>query len=268
MSKNSDKRKFFGCLFWLAALIGFNIVSNLYQNTSLPSIERTDYYSVSEDSLEIKRCWKEYYGKWYCLSYVTDTNRIYASEYFRENDVKPSWSPQSEDYWSSIYSQIYVHERVELDFIMDSLRQMKLDHNLTYYQFLNSIITLVQDIPYCWVLRDRKCKEVAVNGRECIEGVEFGLFSPVEFLTQLHGDCDTRTLTLYTLLKNFGFDVVIFNSDQYLHSMLGINTMATGDYKKIGTKKYYFVETTGIGWEPGVLPSEMSNKNNWYLAQK
>ncbi len=50
-----------------------------------------------------------------------------------------------------------------------------------------------------------------------------GVYAPVEFVSNLRADCDTRTVMIYTLLSRFNYDVAILNSEKYRHSVLGLN---------------------------------------------
>ena len=94
----------------------------------------------------------------------------------------------------------------------------------------------------------------------------YGLYSPSEFIWQLKGDCDTRTVLLYSMLQNMGFDAVIFISSQYAHSMLGVDVPSSGDYLRHKGVNYYFWETTSKGWVPGALPPDMQQLAYWEVA--
>ena len=82
----------------------------------------------------------------------------------------------------------------------------------------------------------------------------------------LKGDCDTRTLFLYGLLKHEGYDVVIFGSEKYRHSILGIDLpILAPNYKWVNGTKYYLWETTNTGFEAGYIPATISNTSYWNL---
>ena len=124
------------------------------------------------------------------------------------------------------------------------------------------IVAFVQDIPYQYVLSDGCQNKVG----ECNPYVSWGIYSPVEFMHHLKGDCDTRTVLLYTLLKNFGFDPLIINSKEYRHSMLALDLPSAGDDFLYKGRRYAYWETTNIGWMPGMLPPEMNNEAYWAVA--
>jgi hypothetical protein len=112
--------------------------------------------------------------------------------------------------------------------LMDSIR---LTHRLDSVGFAKTVVSFVQDIPYALVL-DRGCNPdlyrdafirsyLQSANADCSGFQRFGINTPVEFMGTLKGDCDTRTLFLYTLLDHYGYDVAILSSEVYSHSLLG-----------------------------------------------
>ena len=67
-------------------------------------------------------------------------------------------------------------------------------------------------------------------------------------------------------LKRYNYDVVILDSEHYLHSMIGLNIPSSGRYKYHQGKRYYTWETTSNGWRLGLLPPNSSNINYWQVA--
>lgn len=88
----------------------------------------------------------------------------------------------------------------------------------------------------------------------------------MEFLHTLKGDCDTRTVLLYGLLKGLGYSPKIANSEFYLHSMLLLDIPSRGEYLVENGKRYYFWETTAAGWQSGQLPPRFSQKKHWEIV--
>ena len=151
------------------------------------------------------------------------------------------------DTWTEFYYGIYKHDKDKLDGIHDMFIKIHDQYSsLTYKQFADIVVSFVQSIEYA----------VPEN--------EGGLFAPVEFMSKYYGDCDTRTLFLYAILKEWGFDVVILGSDFYKHSMLGVNLPYKGGaYKTYLGKRYYFWETTAENFNLGNLSSEFSDTRYW-----
>ncbi len=129
--------------------------------------------------------------------------------------------------------------------------------------FATMVVAFVQDIPYEYVIQE-EC--TGSETAPCNGNVMLGLYSPVEFLGKMHGDCDTRTVVLYTLLRNFGYEPLIINSNEYLHSMLALDVASSGDDFEYKGKKYAYWETTNVGWLAGMLPPDMNNKDYWSVA--
>jgi hypothetical protein len=156
------------------------------------------------------------------------------------------------------------------------LQKIKIDNNLNRNRFAEVVVSLIQSIPYSYNI-DGNCngddlpsayKNDIISGIPCISNVRHDILTPLEFFYFKKGDCDSRTVLIYTILKRFGYDVAILNSDLYSHSMIGINIPAYGKYKLINGKKYYFWETTAKGFTLGVLPPDSWNISKWYLALK
>jgi hypothetical protein len=259
----------FVVLFWLM---------NLWRNTTVIPIEESTDQTVQEiceefiqdDSLEmadpgriIQRSWASYhYTDNYCARYSAKHHILYESASFRESLQIP-YDGQYVKFWGALYYELSQHASAQLSFLQDSLIQLARTKNLDRTDFASFVVSFVQDIPYEFVMH------TPCTGNEqkpCNGNVLYGIFSPVEFLYQLKGDCDTRTVLLFTLLENLGYDAVIFISREYEHSMLGIDLPAVGDYITFNGTNYYFWETTNVGWMPGIIPPEMNNTKYWKVA--
>jgi hypothetical protein len=165
-----------------------------------------------------------------------------------------------------LYYDLYQHDKDKLSKLIDTLEQIQVASQLDRTDFANVVVSFVQDIPYSYVLDDEKCEQQEVLYENCIENELFGILSPVEFLHTLSGDCDTRTVLLYTLFKNFNYNPKIAISQAYAHSVLLLDIAASGDHIIHKGQKYFFWETTSTGWEAGILPPDANNVNNWSIA--
>lgn len=206
------------------------------------------------------RSWDEYYASTsFCSNYFAQFQDAQASENARNELTVESWFDDV-DYWRQVYFQLYMNDRDRLQSLQDSLKQVGLQRGLDREEFARMVVALVQDIPYQYVLPD------TCSGNEaspCNGEVSYGLYSPAEFVYSMRGDCDTRTVLLFTLLKNFGYEPLIINSSEYLHSMLALDIPSSGDDFEYKGKKYAYWETTNTGWLPGMLPPDMNNKDYW-----
>lgn len=177
----------------------------------------------------------------------------------RENKEKISFNS-----FNRLYNDLNNYDVDRMELIFKSLQMIKNDNNLNQNRFAEVVVSLIQSIPYSLNIPG-ECNEKDIP---CISNVKYDILTPLEFFYYKKGDCDSRTLLIYTILKKFGYDVVILNSDLYGHSMIGINIAVYGKYKLINQKKYYFWETTNKGWNVGVLPPESNDISKWYLALK
>lgn len=178
---------------------------------------------------------------------------------------------------SQVYQSVYNNDRKGLKSFYTMLDSVKTANKLNKKQFAELIVSLVQEQQYTIVI-DADCsnpsiksnqaiRELLNHGFECESYHSFGLKTPLEFSKDLKGDCDTRTVLLYTILKHFDYKVAIINSDYYKHSMLGVNLPnINGSYKLHRGIKYYFWETTAKGPRLGLLPREFKNTHYWNVV--
>ena len=236
------------------------------ENVALETIEECDEISL-EDSIQSRvingRSWMEYMNNaGFCSSYNVTYQEFDDASWSRNNMSVASWI-DDQDYWRQVYGKLYLDNKDHLLSLQDSLLGIKAQQNLDREAFARVVVAFVQDIPYEYVLNE-EC-----SGSEtapCNGGVLFGIYSPVEFLGRMHGDCDTRTVLLYTLLRNLGYEPLIINSNEYLHSMLALDVPSSGDDFEYKGKRYAYWETTNVGWLAGMLPPDMNNKDYWSVA--
>lgn len=207
------------------------------------------------------RSWNKYtYDSLYCLAYSVRSSEIESASFFR-NQLS-SRERIYENYWRAIYYELYEHDKDLISFLQDSLQQLAAKDHLSKFQFANLIVSFVQDIPYNYVVPG-PCDR---SDHPCRGNEKFGILSPVEFLFSLSGDCDTRSVLLYSMLRHFGFSPLIMISNEYRHAMIAIDLPASGDYIVHKGRKFYFWETTNTGWLPGMLPPDVNNIAYWKIT--
>lgn len=177
------------------------------------------------------------------------------------------------------YGPLYKHDKVLLK---DLIRQMKDEinsENLDYLEAIEYVCSSIQDIPYTLVTPERDgcpCEEpfgdfspycrVQSDGRGCCEGViPFGVYAPFEFVYDERGDCDTRALLAFTILKEMGFDVAVMVSNSKHHSVLGVAKIGGSSHsygRNAFGKKYFLWELTSQNWRFGMDVSG----NDWTAA--
>jgi len=222
-----------------------------------------DEYDTTQTIHRHNRSWLEYYNSRNYLVEYAVTSAQEEESYNDRNGFSVDHWETDEEFWQKVYFNLYNNNKSRLTFIQDSLQSIRDSLQLGQEDFARMVVSFVQDIPYNYILPD-SC--TGHDDHPCVPNVKYGILSPVEFLNTLQGDCDTRTVLLFTLLRNFGYDPVIVNSNEYLHSMLALDIPTTGDYLEYKGKRYAFWETTNVGWMPGMLPPDMDNINYWNVT--
>lgn len=234
--------------------------------------KKSDENKIESDSVEVFLQWVSFDDNTYKGDY-----RVKMIDVFSSRTVLNRLRFQDITGIHQVYQNTYDFDQSKLTSLYKMLSKIRNEYILNDVQFAELIVSMVQSLDYSLIMTD-DCQDIRINGdREirrllnegypCESPHPFGIKTPLEFLTSLKGDCDTRTVALYTVLKHFEYDVVILNSDVYLHSMLGINLPGVGGKFKVHNgKKYLFWETTSSQAPVGFLPSEFGIINNWYIA--
>lgn len=232
-----------------------------FVDTSCREISQTNAQAVQH-----QRAWEDHkYQKDYCLSYEIDNNDSKKATKHKNGIVDPKAYSYPE-FWGKVYRQLAESDQAYLHAVIDSLDQLSKLDSLSYNAFAHAVVKMIQDIPYQYIISG-SCTNKH-SDHPCYSNQRYGITSPVEFLSTLKGDCDSRTVLIYTILRHFDYDPVVLISKEYRHSMLALNISAAGEYLTIAGEKYYFWETTATGWEPGIIPPGMNNKKYWNIALK
>lgn len=240
-----------------------------------PIIDTLDNKAVNDTIIKHFRVWKDYDGNQYEGTIWTKKSDFVNAKYFKNNLVLNSNSSQAYD--EMIY-RLKENDKNNLSGVyqlFDSIRQKEQLSNL---KFAELIVSFVQDIPYSVIVpddcdpnlyEDKFIKEYLSSEDARCDGFEkFGINSPIEFMSNLNGDCDTRTLLLYTMLAHYGYDVALLSSEYYAHSIIGINLPLSGIAYQYQNQRYVLWETTAPNIRAGVLPKEISNLNYWRISLK
>lgn len=207
------------------------------------------------------RSWNKYsYDSVYCLNYAISNSEVAQSRNLRQL-IKPKGRGYGE-YWRDVYFELYRNNATSLRFIEDSLQFLARRYKLSRSDLARMAVSFIQDIPYQYVMPG-PCN---VYDHPCVPNERFGILTPKEFLFTLSGDCDTRSVLLFTVLQNLGFHPIIVISNQYRHAMIAVDVPSTGDFINHRGSRFYFWETTNTGWQPGMLPPDTNNISYWEIA--
>jgi hypothetical protein len=222
------------------------------------------------------RKWKDYNNNYYAGTVFVKSSAVNSSTYFKNNIQLPYNFSQQIMYDTLLYA-IKNNDSSLLGGVYQMFDTIKKNRNLDSLLFAECIVSFVQDIPYALVLEsscdpklysDNFIKEYLQSIRaDCEPFQKYGINTPVEFIGNLKGDCDTRTLLLYTILKHYNYDLVLLSSDKLRHSIIAVNLPYSGKYFGIENgKKYYFWETTALDMQAGQLSSEIADNYNWRIT--
>ncbi|HUS79527.1 MAG TPA: hypothetical protein VM050_12805 [Patescibacteria group bacterium] len=76
----------------------------------------------------------------------------------------------------------------------------------------------------------------------------------METLADGGGDCEDTSILTAALLNSMNHPVVLIGLPD--HMAVGVDVPASGAYYPYNGSRYYYLETTGEGWELGGIPSE------------
>jgi hypothetical protein len=105
-------------------------------------------------------------------------------------------------------------------------------------QKVNLVVSFIQSLPY--------------TSDDVTTGFDEYARYPIETLVHDGGDCEDTSILASALLDLMGFDVVLINLPG--HVAIGVAVDAYGTYWPHEGTQYFYVETTGEGWEIGELP--------------
>jgi hypothetical protein len=275
-------QKIFWVLFLLIALLSIlHLSDRLFDGKDIPRLivdletededeetededEKDDTTSIKEDKYLVWK-WKDFNGDGHIIRFKYKVGYLTSSTKNRENSFD--------------YGKLYRHDRVLLSDLIGKMQSNIKNQDLDYLGAIEYVCSSIQYIPYTLILSSKgieypinsgrfiKCPcqtnfgffkndcNASNNADGCCNNVDpFGVYAPFEFVYKKTGDCDTRALLAYTILKEMGFDVAVMVSRSKWHSVLGINlpnnnTYSTG--KNNFGKKYVLWELTSPNWRLG-----------------
>jgi DnaJ domain len=216
--------------------------------------------------------WKDYGGRQY------ETNIAVSVAAVRS--AKSQHNQMTNNFYrdiSEVYQSMINIDSNRLQNLYNSFDSIRVVNKLDEIEFSQMLVSAIQTQPYYLVL-DKSCTAfynddfttnyLANCKTECCIGNElFGVRSPVEFLSDLKGDCDTRSLLLYQLFKHYNYNVALLTSNHYKHAMIGIHftqpVQSPGLSIAIGNENFYMWETTSPNLNFGEISSNFNNLSYW-----
>lgn len=133
-----------------------------------------------------------------------------------------------------------------IDQLIEQINDAALAGGSTEIEKLNFVISFVQSLPY------------TVD----IETTPFDEYPryPIETLFDRGGDCEDTSLLVAAILDRMGYDVAILLLRNAFHMAVGIALPdGSGSYYQQNGKRYFYLETTGEGWQIGEFPPDITD---------
>lgn len=221
--------------------------------------------------------WKDYDSNSYSIQLQVSVNDLKKSAVDHQNFQLTGF----ESTLAPVYSFLGANDKTRLKWVFNAFDSIREADSLDELAFANMVVSCIQSVPYYLVV-DKSCNagsyedEFIYNylkqcDRECCIGNErFGLRSPVEFVSDLKGDCDTRALLIYCILKHFDFEVALLASEYYRHAVVAVafddERDVSGLSMDVNNRNYYLWETTNKGFKPGEVPPDVQDISRWDIV--
>jgi len=164
-------------------------------------------------------------------------NTLY--DYYRE---KPR--PPTEDY------SVYITHPLDDYFIADLVQRIEgtaWQNSFNEYETVSVAVSFVQSLPYAY---DNVTTPYDEYPRY-----------PIETLVDNGGDCEDTSILLAAILNAMDYDIVLLNPPKHVAvGILGGEGIHGVHYEHNGGK-YFYIETTGEGWEIGEIPDEYKGES-------
>jgi len=286
-------KNFFGRLFTFALiiLIGYYVLSVFYKKgqeivpkqtkqgrikVSPPREEEKKEGSREKDLLNAKSIsWFDFKDINYNADYSTSSLSYENTKEHHNNLVATVNAYNNIQFYNKVYDGLNAFDAPKVNELVNVFRDSAVKMRMNSLQLAEMVTTFIQEIPYVLV-HDASCNEASKSGgfvkkwhredKPCLANIPAGVQSPYEFIHNLKGDCDTRTLLAFTMLKKLDIPVSIWVSETYGHSILGIGLpFASGFHKNIQGLKHYSVELTSKQMIGFVSPDQ-NDESNWDIA--
>lgn len=138
-----------------------------------------------------------------------------------------------------------------LDMLVQKIEEAAVEKGFSEWETINLAVSFVQSLPY-------------TTDSVTTSYDEYPRY-PIETLVDNGGDCEDTSILMAALLDAMGYGVVLFAlpSPDPEHVAVGLlgGEGIYGTYWEHNGGKYFYLETTGEGYEIGVLPSEYEGKS-------
>jgi hypothetical protein len=210
------------------------------------------------------------------MQYAT-ADAEYSKSLDNHDKVSKVSATEEMQFWNQAYRILLAHDQEKVDSIANIVQSVSKKRNFSALQSAEYLVTMIQEIPYVLV-HDMTCKEAVLQykgfvaqyhmqGKPCLPNIVAGVQSPYEFMHNLKGDCDTRTLFAHAVLNKLGISSSVWVSSAYGHSILGVGVPGSSNNRKsVDGVPHYAVELTAKGFRIGMIAPEQNQMSNWKVA--
>lgn len=159
--------------------------------------------------------------------------RTYTEYHFRP---RPGHWSEWVDMANDPYDDYYISSMIQ------QINKAAIEEGFTESEKVNFVIAFVQSLPY-------------TVDNATTDWDEYPKY-PLETLFERGGDCEDTSILVASLLDRLGYDTCLLLLYNENHCAVGVSITGTyGIYYEHDGKKYYYLETTGDGFEIGDMPS-------------
>ncbi|WP_459202215.1 transglutaminase-like domain-containing protein [Methanococcus sp. CF] len=209
-------------------------ITNDFDSDNYTQIEQDTEYSVDDGKYLTEEYSWEYGGLDWELS-LTVPEELYS--YYKNK-------PRIGDYEQYALSD---YDKTYLKSMITSFDNAADEKGYTKSQTVEFIVAFVQSLEYT--------SDKVTTGYD-----EYPRY-PVETLMDNGGDCEDTAILTAALLHELGFGVVLIEFPGHMAVGVSGDSTVHGTYYEYNGKKYFYVETTGTGWEIGEIPEEYKDEN-------
>lgn len=151
--------------------------------------------------------------------------------------------PPTEDY------SVYVTQPEDdyyLEMLVGKIKEAAQAESFNEWETVNLTVSFIQSLPYT--------SDIVTTPFD-----EYPRY-PIETLVDNGGDCEDTSILMAAILTQMGYDVVLLSPPE--HMAVGVlgSEGNNGAYWEYNGGRYFYLETTGQGFEIGEVPSEFQDK--------
>lgn len=224
-------------------------ISNLQkdlENSQLQILEKDEYADLI-DEINVKQHYEWDYGYSEWSWDLTIPLKLYL-------DYRSFHRPT--DFDDYVKLALHSEDDYYIENIVEALEEAADKKGFSKYETVEYVISFVQSLPYAE-------DDVAAPWDEYPR-------YPIETLFDRGGDCEDTSILVAALLDEMNYDVCLIMLKNEEHCAIGIagGEGITGIYYEVDGTKYFYLETTGEGWEIGEIPSSIVDRTAYIYPLK